>query len=225
MSKRCVAVMLAASLLVAACDDDDPTGLSDRALIRGVNAAASTPSMDIFADVPPVVLLGDIAFNSASEDCEAVPEGDLALEVRATGGSNALASLTHAFVAGTSHQLVFFPNLTARLIEDDAEEPPDDVARLRFINATGTTFDVYASPPGTDAWAPQATLSNVINASASAFIDVPIENNRIRITPNTLERLLLDIPALDIPSDRILTVVITRNAAGAYGFTTTEPCL
>jgi hypothetical protein len=195
MSKRCVAVMLAASLLVAACDDDDPTGLSDRALIRGVNAAASTPSMD------------------------------LALEVRATGGSNALASLTHAFVAGTSHQLVFFPNLTARLIEDDAEEPPDDVARLRFINATGTTFDVYASPPGTDAWAPQATLSNVINASASAFIDVPIENNRIRITPNTLERLLLDIPALDIPSDRILTVVITRNAAGTYGFTTTEPCL
>ena len=219
MSKRFVAAaFVAASALLLACDDN-PTGPSDRARLRAVNAAPATPSIDLFADVPPVPLIEDIAFNTTSE-CQQVPEGDLALEVRASGGSTALASVTQSMVAGTSYQDIFLPGQNITVISGDTTPPANGAARLHVINATETAVDVYATPPGDTTWAPAPTLDSVTTTTAV----IPLTSNHLRLTPHTLERVLLDIPALDIPEERILTVVFTRSAAGVYGFTTAESC-
>ena len=224
MSKRFVAaVFVSASLLVAGCDDDDPTGSRVLAEIRAANAAASPPSIDVLADVPPVVLLGDIAFNSASEDCERVPQGDLVFTVRAHGGTSDLATTTQTLAGETRYTLLFLPNNAVHFLVDDAEEPPANVARLRFINAAGVSVDIYVTESNASLFATTPRVAGLSSTAPTAWVDVPTSNNRVRFTPNTFERVLLDIPSFDF-GDRIVTLVLTRNAAGALTFLTIEPC-
>ncbi|HJU90245.1 MAG TPA: DUF4397 domain-containing protein [Gemmatimonadaceae bacterium] len=223
MPRRLVATLLAsASLLLAACDDDDPTSSRVLAEIRGANASAATPTIDVLADVPPVVILGDIAFNSSSGDCARVPQGDLVFTVRAHGGTADLATTTQTLVGETRYTLLFLPNNAVHFLLDDAENPAANVARLRFINAAGVNVDVYVTEPNASLFAttPRAAA---LTATPTTWIDVPTSNNHIRFTPNTSERVLLDIPSFDF-GDRIVTVVLTRTAAGALSHLAVEPC-
>ncbi|HJU90244.1 MAG TPA: DUF4397 domain-containing protein [Gemmatimonadaceae bacterium] len=216
-------VAIAAAFAMGACDDDDDaTGIDEIATVRIINAASATQSLDVRLE--DELLVGNIAFGSSSA-CQEVPAGSQDFVFRSSGSTTDLGTFNADLTQNTSYTLVFNGGTAVDLLTDDAPAPAAGQASIRFFNATGGAIDVHATAPGSNAFGATPTAANIAADASSAFVTFPLTNNRIRVTAaGSTANVLLDIPALNIPTGGIANVILTENAAGDVQFVLAEPC-
>ena len=223
--------LLAAS--IAACGDDDDTGANPSpsvARLRLVNAAAGTSSVDMLlsgSDTP----LATLDFGQSNLTCVEVPAGT-AQTLTFRSGSTTLATVTATF--GKDERWTVF--LTAagetRRAVAVADEETAALATngLRFVNATSSSGDVYATTPG---GAPDPSTLARGNLSPTAASDDPLTYN-FRPVGDTRVRLFdvgtttgtprADITLEGLPSSRLATVVFTEGATPETSAFVVFPC-
>jgi hypothetical protein len=135
-----------------------------RALVRVVNAAPSTPKIDVLAENAPVV--SDVAFKTVTPYKE-VPANasEFAIKSAAQTAGDPIAKNSESIMSGRHYTLVVFPEQTEKrmgtdrnepaaavnetnhvatleVISDDLVQPSEGKARVRVINAAAGTDDV-----------------------------------------------------------------------------------
>lgn len=216
---------LAASVFVAACDDDDNgLGPEDLASLRVVNAAATAQAIDVYADGDLVA--NNIAFLSGGAQCFTVEAGTPDLEFRTAGGSNVVASLSQPVTGNTDYTLVLMGDDNASLLTDQFTAPNTGEAALRFINAASGAgaVDVYVSDPNAGGIGTTPASANIAVSNASSYINVPAGNTRITFTAVGTQNALFEIPDITLPTSRVATIILTQDDQGAYQFVAVEPC-
>ncbi len=223
LSRFTAVAALAACVFVAACDDDDNgTGPQDFGSLRVVNAASSAQSIDVYSDGN--LLASNIAFLSGTATCFDVEAGTPALEIRTAGTANAIATLNDPVAANTNYTLVLMGSNNATLLTDQFTAPNTGEAAIRFINATGTAIDIYASDPSAGGIGTTPTSANLAVSSTSDYINIPEANTRFTFTAVGSTTPLFEVPNFTLPTSRVATIVLTQDDQGAYQFVAVEPC-
>lgn len=224
LSRFTAAAALAACVLVAAaCDDDNNgTGPQDFGSLRVVNAASTSQSIDVFSN--GTLLTNNVAFLSGSSTCFDVEAGTPALEIRNTGSTNAIATLNDPIAANTNYTLVLMGDNNATLLTDQFTAPNTGEAAIRFVNATGTAVDIFASDPNAGGIGTTPTSANLAVSGTSDFLNIPEANTRFTFTTVGTTTPLFEIPNFTLPTSRVSTIVLTQDDQGAFQFVSVEPC-
>ena len=216
-------VLLAAALSLAACDDDEPTGITDPAFVRVINASPATTSLDVVVDGRLVE--SDLAFGESSDICVQVPSGDQTVTLRDDGATIAMVDAT--FVTGDRYALVLTGTAGAdaeAVVVEDRPTPavPGGFQFVRFVNATGETGQVYLTEPAEDI---EDTPTFIVDpGEVTAFAQRPEEQTRTRFYAGTVSpppgEVLADFTLDALPTSRTGTVVVTGEVEGfdATGF-------
>lgn len=233
--KKYAFLSLLAVLALGACDDDDdPTGNTQTAQVRVVNATTATTGTNNFTSVSlfrgatgtnqvvggvPAGVNTSTVNASACSPTLTVPSGSQTLRFRATGGSTDAASVTHNFVAGRRYVVVLTGNnntgLAARVFEETAANATSGNRRIRFINASSTAGDIFATPTTTGT--PTGTPTAVAAGAASDFVSVANANTGFRIFntgTTTTARQSLTLNTTNFPASGNAMVIFTE--AGAF---------
>ena len=227
--KKYAMLSLMAVLALGACDDDDddPLGPSNSAEIRVVNASTGVPSVSLRRG--DTELAGGVAFQTASScsNLRRVPTGSQELEFRATANPATTKTVTFNFAAGQRYTVVLYGptnNLQAVVIPDEATPVAAGANnnRLRFINATTTAGDIFATTAtGTITGTP--TVANLAGGAgttgAAMYQNIANTNVRFRMfnTGTTAGNPRGDYTintTTNFPASRNATIVFTDAATG-----------
>ncbi|HEY6826945.1 MAG TPA: DUF4382 domain-containing protein [Gemmatimonadaceae bacterium] len=181
--------------------------------IRLANATAS--ALDFVQGTAALTGGSNLAFGTSST-CASVTAATPNLSVRVNGTTTALPGFTPTLQAGTSYTVVAYPSgaNTAFATLTNTFTPTAGQAGLRVFNASGfpAAFDAYVTTSGAPLGT--ATLSNVLNASSSAFVSVPAGSQQIRLTATGLTVVLLDMGTQTLTAGQNYTLVIAPPASG-----------
>ncbi|HKG93788.1 MAG TPA: DUF4397 domain-containing protein [Gemmatimonadaceae bacterium] len=169
--------LLATSVLLVACDDDDDgtTGTNGQtAQVRVVNASSATGGTDVFVGSNSSAAASNVAAGAMGASCFTVPAGSQTLNFRATGGgtTNLASTTAFNFQSGQQYTVVLTGSGTgagsrsASVLSDNGVTSASAGNNgLRFFNTTGAATDVYVTAPSGTLGT--ASVSNVANNSAS----------------------------------------------------------
>jgi hypothetical protein len=181
--------------------------------IRLANATAS--ALDFVQGTAALTGGSNLLFG-ASSTCSSVNAATPNLSVRVTGTTTALAGFAPTLQAGISYSVIAYPSgaNTAFVTLTNTFTPTTGQAGLRVFNASGfpAAFDAFVTTSGAPLGT--ATLSNVLNASNSAFVSVPAGSQQIRLTATGLTLVLLDMGAQTLTAGQNYTLVIAPPASG-----------
>ena len=181
--------------------------------IRLANATAS--ALDFVQGTAALTGGSNLAFGTSST-CSSVTAATPNLSVRVNGTTTALPGFTPTLQAGTSYTVVAYPSgaNTAFATLTNTFTPTAGQVGLRVFNASGfpAAFDAYVTTSGAPLGT--ATLSNVLNASNSAFVSVAAGSQQIRLTATGLTVVLLDMGAQSLTAGQNYTLVIAPPASG-----------
>lgn len=218
LTSCCSLVLLAAA--VAACDDDNivepwPHGF---ATIQVINAAVPTvDTVGVYVDdeqLPRTWTRARVA--PVGGACAAIPEGPHTLHIKPLRGGADLASVQHTFAAGQRYTVVFHGPQTARTatVLTDTFTPPAAGSNLvRFINATATAGDVYATAPNATLTGVSPTVPNLAPIGGATadlpWTTIPTTSTQIRLfnvgTTSGTPRANLTLSGL--PGNRVTNVI------------------
>ena len=103
MKFKLMTLLLAATALTAACDDDDNTGPEGEARVRVVHASPDAPSVDVLLDDAEV--LSDVPYLAAS-DYLAASADDHNLKVNAAGTATTVIDADVTLADGTDYTVI-----------------------------------------------------------------------------------------------------------------------
>ena len=150
--KKYAMLSLFAVLALGACSDDNNNtlGPTNSAEIRVVNASTGLPSVGLFRNGNELV--GGVGFQTASActNLKRVPSGQQTLEFRSTTNPSTVKTVSANFAAGQRYTVVLYgpTNALQAVVVPDEQTPVNATAnnnRLRFINATATAGDIFAT--------------------------------------------------------------------------------
>jgi hypothetical protein len=230
--KKYAMLSLMAVLALGACDDDDDSlGPNNSAEIRVVNASAGVPSVGLFRGGNQLV--GGVIFQEASScsNLQRVPAGQQTLEFRATANAATTKTVQANFVAGERYTVVLLGpanNLQAYVVQDQKTVTPATAGnnRVRFINATATAGDIFATP-NMNAPTGTPTVANLAGGAsttgANLYQNITTANSIFRLynTGTTATaRGTWTFSNTNLPDHRNATIVFTDAATGqnATGF-------
>lgn len=226
MQYRHTALVLAALVTIAACDDDDddgPTGNQGQATVRVVNASSANATVSL--NNGNTTLAPTVAFGTAGA-CVNVPAGSQTLTFR-TGTTNVAATAATTFAANTKYTVVLSGSgatATATVLPDAFTAPAAGNNAVRFVNATGTAGDVFlTTADGAVTGAP--TSGNLAAGAFTTFASHANTNVRARLFDvGTTATPRADVTITGITNGPA-TVVFTPAATvgGATGFVV-QPC-
>jgi hypothetical protein len=187
---------VALSTLLVACGDDDDNAIEPQptALVRVVNASPSTATADLFVGGQSTALGTGLATGSASASCLQVPAGSQTLDFRQGGGTSIASASPFTFAAGQRYTAVLTGSGTTAgsrsvvVLADDATVPAPAAGQnaIRFVNATGTSANVYVTAPGAALGsANQTGLTNnaATTGGTGGFASYPTTSTQIRVFP------------------------------------------
>ena len=209
--------MVATSVALAACGDDDVTGLEgNAATVRFVNATST--SLDIAEGGTVATGNGALSFGTAS-NCMSVHATNAELAVRQTGTSTPLVGFTSAFQAGGNYTVIAYPGPAAAMqftTVSNAFTPTVGQGGLRVFNAVsaGTSYDVYVGTPG--ATTVTAGANNIGYGTGSSYFNVGANAaQQVRITNAGTQALVLDVGTRSFIAGQNVTLVVAPPAAGS----------
>jgi len=211
-------VLLASSVALAACEDDDPTGpgSSNNATVRFINATST--SLDIGQGGTVATGNGALAYGTFS-NCLTVDATNANVAVRQTGTSTALTGFTPAFQPGGNYTVIVYPGAggtTQFTTVANAFTPAAGQGGLRVFNAagTGTNYDIYVGAPGAALGSPAA--NNISYGSGSSYFNVATNAaQQVRLTNAGSQTVVLDVGNRSFAAGQNATLVIAPPATGA----------
>lgn len=220
---RLFALALAATIPLAACDDDDDLGtgpINETANLRIVNAAQNTTDIEVYQlgnDTP----IATLDFRETTEQCVEVTAGPTAFSFQAGGGE--IAATLGTLEEGGNYTLMLVGTGASvprrAVLGSDEHTPAAGSNALRLVNVTSTSGDVYATTP-TGAPAPNNLLAGGLgplansNASLGEYFAVTTERTRIRLyDAGTTTTARADFTLAGLPASRMATVVLTGTGA------------
>jgi hypothetical protein len=226
MTKYALLSLLAVLALGACDDDDDSLGPSNSAEIRVVNASAGVPSVSLFRNGTQIV--GGVGFQQSSScsNLRRVPTGNQTLEFRATANPATTKTVSANFAAGQRYTVLLSGpsnNLQAVVLQDE-QTPVNATAnnnRIRFINATASAGDIYATTAA-GAIAGNPTVANLAagasTSGATIYQNIANTNVRFRlVNPATTTPVRGDYTintGASYPASHVTTLIFTDAATG-----------
>jgi hypothetical protein len=226
--KKYAILSLMAVLALGACDDDDDDSLgpSNSAEIRVVNASVGVPTASLYRGNDQ--LIGGVAFQSASscDNLERIPSGQQTIEFRSTTDPNVRKSTPATFTAGQRYTVVLYGpanNLQIAVVPDQQTVTAASASnnRLRFINATTTAGDIFATATATGNPTGAATVANLGGGTgtsgATQYREIPTTSGVFRlynVGNTTTPRGTLTFSNTGLPTSRNATIIFTDAATG-----------
>jgi hypothetical protein len=200
---------------LAACGDDDSTGLGGNATVRFADATNS--SLDIATAGTVATGNGGIAFG-ASGACTLVSALQPDVDIRLAGTTNSLSATFHpTLTAGNNYVIVAYPGfsgvtLYAPVITSIA--PAAGQAGLRVVNlAAGSgAFDVFVSAPG--AALGTASATGIGFGVTSGLINVTPGSQLIRLTNTGTQTVVINAGNQTFTAGQTGVLVIAPPATG-----------
>ncbi len=222
MKRRLLCCLLAASMLTAACGDEDtgagpdpgsgPSPDGGVARLRVVHAEAKVSSFDVLVDHS--LAWNDLLYRTASDYLE-LESGRHHVEFVTTSGT--MSDLDMVFDEGSAYTVIpccsMFP-LPYTLLADGDSIPASGNAMLRVVDfaTAAASVNIYLTAPGTDlaAETPSLTL-NILDPSD--YIEMPTGDYQLRITPWDSQTILVD-STLTLGAGQVRTAIVVDTAGG-----------
>jgi hypothetical protein len=220
MKLKLLTLLFAATTLTTACSDDDNTGPDGEARVRVVHASPDAPDVDVLVDDAEVV--GDVSYLTASDYLE-VPAGDHNLKVNAAGTTTTVIDEDVSLVDGTDYTVIASGLLAAIepiVLEDDNSPPAAGTARIRAIHGapSAPAVDVYVTAPDVDLEAELPTLGNVEFGDVADYIEAPVGDYQVRVTPAGTKTVVIDSGTLTLESGQVRTAIAVDSPDGGPPF-------
>jgi Domain of unknown function (DUF4397) len=207
-------VVCAAAVLQVACG-----GGTDRtkAQVRLVNASSDYTTLEL--NVDGQLVQGPVGYGTTAS-YTGIDPGKASSTLTQPGSAAALLSFTPAVGKDKYFTLLAYGALGALkqlLLEDNSGAADDNKTLLRVVNAApdAGSLDVYLTGSGDDLKASVAVLSGAELGTPSAWLSVSSGSWRLRVTlKNSKTDLRLDLPALELSSKQVVTLVLTPGKGG-----------
>ena len=215
MRIRSFGLVVAAALVLAACNDDSGSG-DGVSLVRAVHLSPDAPLVDIYVDDA-----------LAAEDVEYLDEtGYLELPAGATNIVVTVADDPGAILIDTDTDLDedrdytvlaanFLDEIEPIILVDDNTAPASGFVQVRIVHGSPSTglVDVYLTTPNLPLDGATATRTDVAFGKATNYLEAAAGTYQIRMTEaNTLD-VVLDTGPLTFTAGQIRTII----AADANG--------
>ena len=220
MKLKLLTLLFAATALTAACSDDDNTAPDGEARVRVVHASPDAPDVDVLVDDAEV--LGDVPYLTASDYLD-VPAGDHNLKVNAAGSPTTVIDADVSLADGTDYTVIASGLVAAIepiVLEDDNSQPAAGTARVRAIHGapSAPAVDIYVTAPGVDLEAETPALDNVEFGDVADYIDAPVGDYQVRVTPAGTKTVVIDSGTLTLESGQVRTAIAVDAAGGGPPF-------
>jgi hypothetical protein len=220
MKFKLMTLLLAATALTAACDDDDNTGPEGEARVRVVHASPDAPSVDVLLDDAEV--LSDVPYLAAS-DYLAASADDHNLKVNAAGTATTVIDADVTLADGTDYTVIasgLVAEITPIVLVDDNSTPAAGNARVRAIHGApgAPAVDIYVTAPGADLEAAVPVLTGVAFGDVADYLEVPAGDYQVRVTPVGTKVLAIDSGALTLESGQVRTAIAVDAPGGGAPF-------
>ena len=222
MQTKLLSLLLAASVLTAACGDDDDTTAPDRgdARVRVVHASPDAPNVDVLVD--DAVALSNVPYLEVSDYLD-VPSGDRNFKVNAAGTPTTVID-TDADLAEDGEYTVIAAGLAESIqsfvLEDDNSAPAPGNVRVRAIHGapSAPAVDIYVTAPGTDLATETPLLASVDFGEVAQYVEAPAGTYQVRVTPTGSKTIVNDSGPLTLASGQVRTVIAVDAAGGGAPF-------
>ena len=215
--RRLAFALLASSVALVACGDDDVTGTdANNATVQFINATAV--SLDVAQGGTVATGNGALSYGTTSL-CITTDATNSNLTVRQTGTSIPLPGFTPAFQPGGNYSVIAYPGAAGSIqfgTVSNAFAPSAGQGGLRVFNAAtaGSTYDVYVSAPG--ASSATAGANNVGYGSGSSYFNVVAgPAQQVRITNAGSQTVVLDVGNRTFTAGQNVTLVISPPFTGS----------
>ncbi|MFY9510118.1 MAG: DUF4397 domain-containing protein, partial [Rubrivivax sp.] len=209
-----LAAGLASVGLLAGCGGgDDPT----KARVRLVNATTGYAGLTLVVD--DETKQSSVAYGGSAAYSDVNPK-NTDTEVRATGSSTALATLTPALTKDKYYTVLAYGrsgSLKAVLLDENTDDPDSGKTKLRVVNTAtdAGALDIYVTDSGDALSSSTAMQTSAAVGSVNSHVTVNAGTRRLRITAaGSKTDLRLDLSTLSLPSQRSATLVITPGSGG-----------
>lgn len=219
MKLKLLTLLLAATALTAACDDDN-TGPAGEARVRVVHASPDAPNVDVLLDDNKV--LSDVTYLEASDYLEA-SAGAHKLKVNAAGTATTVIDADVTLTDGADYTVIA-SNVTAEItpivLLDDNSTPASGSARVRAIHGApgAPAVDVYVTAPGAAIETALPVLTSVEFGDVADYLEVPAGDYQVRVTPAGTKVVALDSGTLTLESGQVRTVIAVDAPGGGAPF-------
>jgi hypothetical protein len=215
--RRLAFALLASSVALVACGDDDVTGTdANNATVQFINATAV--SLDVAQGGTVATGNGALSYGTTSL-CITTDATNSNLTVRQTGTSIPLTGFTPAFQPGGNYSVIAYPGAAGTIqfgTVSNAFAPSAGQGGLRVFNAAtaGSSYDVYVSAPG--ASSATAGANNVGYGSGSSYFNVVAGTaQQVRITNAGSQTVVLDVGNRTFTAGQNVTLVISPPITGS----------
>ncbi len=211
---RAVAVLWVAVAALSACG-----GGADRtkAQLRLVNASSGYATLDLRVD--DRVAQGPVGYGESAAYIEVDP-GKAASTISSAGSATPLLSFTPSVEKKKYYTVLAYGAagaLRQQSLDDNSGAPDTGRALLRVFSAAADAgaLDVYLTGSNESLDTAVAVQSSLAYGSLGTWLTVNSARWRLRVTATGSKTdVRLDVPALDLPSKHVATLVLTPSAGG-----------
>jgi Domain of unknown function (DUF4397) len=220
MKLKLLTLLLAATALTAACDDDDNTGPEGEARVRVVHASPDAPNVDVLLDDDEV--LSDLPYLEASDYLEA-SAGEHNVKVNAAGTATTVIETDVTLAEGADYTVIaagLAAEITPIVLLDDNSTPAAGNARVRAIHGApgAPAVDVYVTAPGADIETALPVLTGVEFGDVADYLEVPAGDYQVRVTPAGTKVVAMDSGSLTLESGQVRTAIAVDALGGGAPF-------
>lgn len=210
--------ILASSVTVAACsDDDDPVTTTQ---LRAVHLSPDAPNVDVLVNGNEVA--SDVAYLQ-NTGYLVIPSGMTPILVQPVGTNTNVIDASPDLDPDADYT-VLAANLVADiepiLLTDDNTPPTSGNVKVRIVHGapSAPAVDVYVTSPGADLATSTPTLTNITFGVASGYLSVPAGSYQIRVTPTGTTTVVIDSGTVPLGAGQIRTVIATDAPGGGAPF-------
>lgn len=185
--------------------------------LRLVNVTDDFASLDLYSTD---TLLSSAVTTDSASSYVSLGAGTYTLNLKRNGSSTTVGTSSRSVIADTSHTLVAYSTsstLKSVFLTDNEVAPGAGSAKFRVFNGSDEAgaLDVYVTDPS----ASLANSSPLVTAQAaeriSSYGEIGAGTYRIRVTgTGVTSDLRLDLPAVTLVDQQILTLVLTSTPGG-----------
>lgn len=190
------------------------------ARVRAVHASPDAPAVDVLVDGG--VALQGVRFGQASGYLE-VRSGARRLQVNPANTTMSVIDATLPLQAGADYTVIAadrVARIAPLVLRDDLTPPAAGQVRLRLVHGAPSAglVDVYVTAPGADLALATPTVSGFAFKDATAYLEVPAGDYRVRITLAGTKSVAIDTGALSLAAGQVRTGVALDPAPGSAAF-------
>jgi hypothetical protein len=220
MKLKLLTLLLAATALTTACDDDDNTGPESEARVRVVHASPDAPAVDVLLDGGEV--LSDVPYLAASDYLD-LAAGDHNVKVNAAGTTTTVIDADVSLADGVDYTVIasgLLAQIAPIVLEDDNSTPPAGSVRVRAVHGAPSVpaVDVYVTAPGADLETTTPVLTGVEFGDVADYLDVPAGEYQVRVTPAGTKTVAIDSGTLTLASGQVRTAIAVEAPGGGAPF-------